>query len=236
MKGRNPMSRINALCTALFAVFALAAALTTTPAFASLPDMHVGTGGSYPVKGEGTVGTGATVVAILETVLGEAVACTKLTGTTTLQELSSLGPAELKFTGCVQRSGKVECHTAGQGEGTVVFSGEYHVVYTVLTTLTAGALILFAEQTMGCNKEKLKIKIKAPILTKLNVAAGTEVLEYKLESACTKGKQEPKEYYNEEEKLTPAIMLMNFGLGFEAGCLSFSPVTIKSNQKVDFLF
>jgi hypothetical protein len=229
------MGRMKTLCTALFAVLALAIALTSASAIAALPDVHVGTGGTYPVKGEGTVGTGAAIVGTLETELGEKLTSTKVTALATLNELSSLGPGELKFTG-VKEKGGFECHTATLAEGVVQFTGEYHVVYTGLTTLTAGILILFPEQTVVCNKEKLKIKIKSPALVKLTVAAGTEVTTYKLESACTKGKQEPKEYYNEEGALTSANLLANFGLGFEKSCYRGEPLTVTSNQKVDFLF
>jgi hypothetical protein len=235
MKGRNPMSHIKALSTTLFAGLALAIAFATTSAFAALPDIHVGTGGTYPVNGEGTIGTGAAVVGILETELGEKLTSTKVTVLSTLNELSSLGPLELKLTGFKEKAG-TECHTATLGEGVVQFSGEYHVVYTGLTILTAGILILFPEQTVVCNKEKLKIKIKAPTLVKLTVAAGAEVTTYKLESACTKGKQEPKEYYNEEGVLTAANLLASFGLGFEKACYRGEPLTVTSNQKIDFLF
>jgi hypothetical protein len=229
------MSRIKTLCTALLAVVALGAVFAASSAFATLPDMHVGTGGTYPVTSEGTVGNGTAIVGTLETEIGEKLTSTKVTAITKLNELSSLGPAEFKVTGVKEKAGN-ECHTATLAEGVVQLTGEYHIVYTGLATLTAGMLILFPELTVLCNKEKLKIKIKAPLLTKLNVAAGAEVSEYKIETACTKGKQEPKEYYNDEEKLTIANLLGNFGLGFEKECFQGTPLPIKSSQKIDFLF
>jgi hypothetical protein len=228
------MGRMKTLCMALFAVLALAAAFTTT-AFAELPDVHVGTGGKYPVTGEGSVGTGAKVVGTLETEIGEKLTATKVTAVAKLAELSSLGAGELKFTGVTEKNGHL-CNTVGQVEGEVLFSGEYHVVYTGLTTLTAGVLILFNELTVECNAKKLKIKVKAPALTKLNVTAGKEVSEYKLETACTKGKQEPREFYNDEGKLTVANLLANFGLGFEKACYVGEALTLKSGQPIDFLF
>jgi hypothetical protein len=228
------MGRMKTLCMALFAVLALAAAFTTT-AFAELPDVHVGTGGKYPVTGEGSVGTGAKVVGTLETEIGEKLTATKVTAVAKLAELSSLGAGELKFTGVTEKNAHT-CNTVGQAEGEVLFSGEYHVVYTGLTTLTAGVLILFNELTVECNAKKLKIKVKAPALTKLNVTAGKEVSEYKLETACTKGKQEPREFYNDEGKLTVANLLANFGLGFEKACYVGEALTLKSSQPIDFLF
>jgi hypothetical protein len=228
------MGRIKTLCMALFAVLALAIAFTTT-AFAALPDIHVVGSGHYPVTGEGSVGTGAKVVGTLETEIGEKLTATKVTATAELKELSPLGPGKLKFTGVTEKTGH-SCNTAGEAEGVVVFSGEYHVV--ILATnpvLLAGVAILFAELTVECNAKKLKIKVKSPALTKLNVAAGVEVSEYKLETACTKGKQEPKEYFNDEEKLTAANLLANFGLGFEKACYVGEPLTLKSSQPIDFL-
>jgi hypothetical protein len=230
------MERMKTLCMALFAVLALAIAFTTT-ASAALPDVHVGSAGKYPVTGEGSVGTGAKVVGTLETEIGERLTATKVTAFAELKELSSLGPGKLTFTGVTEKNGHL-CNTVGQAEGEVLFAGEYHVVYTALGTgaaLTAGILILFSELTVECNAKKLKIKVKAPALTKLNVAAGAEVTEYKLETACTKGKQEPREYYSDEEKLIVANLLANFGLGFEKACYLGEPLLIKSSQLITFL-
>jgi hypothetical protein len=220
---------------ALFGVLALFVAFAATSASAALPDVHVVEGGKYPVTGEGSVGNGTAIVGTLLTAIGEKLTTTKVTAIAKLEELSALGPGELIFTGVKEKAG-FECHTATFPEGEVKFSGEYHVVYTGLTTLTAGVLILFAEQTVVCNKEKLKIKVKAPALIKLNVVPGTSVASYKLESACTKGKQEPNEYYNEEGALTVANLLANFGLGFEKSCYFGEPLTVKSSQNIDFLF
>jgi hypothetical protein len=52
-----------------------------------------------------------------------------------------------------------------------------------------------------------------------------------------KGKQELKEYLNDEEVKTKAALTANFGLGFEASCLEiFAELTMVSNKMVDFLF
>jgi hypothetical protein len=227
------MDRMKTLGVALFAVFALAVAFATTAL--ALPDTHVGALGKYPVTGEGSVGTGAKVVGTLETEIGEKLTATKVTATTTLNELSPLGPGSLKFTGVAEKNGHL-CNTAGEAEGVVAFTGEYHIVWISLSpTLIVGVLFLFTELTVECNAKKLKIKVKAPALPKLNVVAGSEVSEYKIETACTKGKQEPKEYFNDEGKLTAANLLANFGLGFEKACYFGEPLTLKSSQPVTFL-
>jgi hypothetical protein len=228
------MGHVKTLRMALFAVLALGTVFTVT-ASAALPDIHVGTGGKYPVTSEGSVGTGAKVVGRIETEIGEILTCTKVKFTATLNELTSLQPGTLVGTGCTEKNGHL-CNTLGQVAGEILASGEFHIVFSGLSPITVGFLVLFPEPTIDCNANKLKIKIKAPILTKLNVAAGLEVSEYKLESACTKGKQEPREYYNDEEKLTVANFLANFGLGFEKACYVGEPVTLKSSQRIDFLF
>jgi hypothetical protein len=165
------MSRVKTLCMVLFTVL-VAAAFTTTSAFAELPDVHVEPGGFYPVASEGAIGTGSTVVGRLETELGEKLTFGTALIRMTLLELSALGPIEFEFTGSKEKAGN-ECHSPARSQGVVTFTGEYHVVYTGLTTLTAGMLLLFMEQTVACNKEKLKIKIKPPALVKLTGAAGT---------------------------------------------------------------
>src|ERR1700759_1094930 len=173
MKGHNAMSRVKTICMVLFALL-VAAALTTTSAVAELPDVHVEQGGFYPVESVGAIGTGATVVGKLETELSEKLTFATALIRMTLLELSALGPIEFEFTGSKEKAGN-ECHSPARAQGVVTFSREYHVVYTGLTTLTVGMLFLFMEQTVACNKEKLKVKIKAPALIKLNVTAGAAV-------------------------------------------------------------
>jgi hypothetical protein len=114
------MGRIKTLRMALFAVIALAVGFSATSAGAALPDVHVGTGGKYPVTGEGSVGTGAKVVGTLETEIGEKLTATKVTAVAKLNELSSLLPGILKFTGVAEKTGHF-CNTAGEAEGVVAF-------------------------------------------------------------------------------------------------------------------
>jgi hypothetical protein len=233
----NPMSRAKALFTLLVATLTLTVAFSTTSAMAELPDLNVGAGGSYPVTGTGTVEEKGAVVSELETEIGEKLTATKETTTIELTKLTSLGPSTQKFTGVEEPKSKTKCKSSNTTvEGEVLFNGEYHVVRTSLAPSTAGVLFLFEELTVECNSKRLKLKIKAPALVKLNVTPGTEVTEAFLETACTKGKQEPREYYNEEGKLTAANLLANFGLGFEKACHRGKRKKITFSFSFHFLF
>lgn len=234
------MNRMKTLCMALFAVFAMAAAFTATSALAlELPDVHVLSGETYPATGEGKVEVKEGVVGELETELGEKLTSKTVTAKAELKELSSLGPGTLTFTGVEEPKTKTLCKTTGDAEGTVLLPGEYHVVNIKETPLTAAVLILFNELVVECNSGKLKIKVKAPALVKLEkVTSGTDVTEYGLVSNCTaKGKQELKEYFNEESKLVKGVLTANFGLGAETACERVSKeLVVKSSKMLDFLF
>jgi hypothetical protein len=224
------------LCMALFAVFALAAAFTATSAIAlELPDVHVLSGETYPATGEGKV-EGAEV-GVLETELGEKLTSGTVTAQAELTELSSLGPGTLTFTKVVEPRSKAECNTTGDAAGVVLLPGEYHVVDTSTSPLTAAILILFKELVVECGK--LKIKVKSPAVVKLEkVTSGTDVTEYGLVSNCTpKGKQELKTYLNDAGETVKGVLSANFGLGFETTCEKVSKeLVVKSSKMLDFLF
>jgi hypothetical protein len=244
------MSRMKTLCTALFAVFALAAAFTATSAVAfELPDVHVLSGETYPATASGSVENAGAVVAELETEIGERLTATKVTATAELTGLSSLGPGTLKFNGVKEAASKTACNGKGQAAEEVTFTGEYHVVVTSTTLSGPAILILFPELLVECNAGKTKIKVKAPALIKLEkVTSGTDVTKYGLVANCTaKGKQELKEYVNDEGKLTKGVLSANFGLGFETACERATNPEVKevnaakeliitSNKMIDFLF
>jgi hypothetical protein len=238
------MSRVRTLCTALFAVFALAAALTASQAAAEfvLPDVHVLSGEEYGsgVTGEGTLENGGAIVAEFETELGEKLTATRMNVKTTLKELSSLGPATLTFEGVTEPRSKTLCLTTSNTkvEGEVILPGEYHVVTNAALT-TPMVLILFPERLAECNSKKLKISIRSPGLIKLEgVKSGTDVLSFNLVANCTaKGKQELKEFLNDSGSATKGVFLLNFGLGLETGCLrATKEQTITASRMLDFLF
>jgi hypothetical protein len=232
------MTRMKTLCMALFAVFALAAAVSATSAMAlELPDVHVLSGESYPALGEGKVE--GTEVGVLETELGEKLTSSTVKAQAELLELSSLGPGTLTFTGVFEPKSKTSCHTSGDVEGTVKLPGEYHVVDTSTSPLTAAILILFKELVVECNSGKLKIKVRSPALVKLEkVTSGTDVESYGLVSKCTgKGKQELKNYLNDAGESVKGVLTANFGLGFETACENVKEeLIVKSNKMIDFLF
>jgi hypothetical protein len=236
------MSRMKTLCTALFAVLMLATAFAATSAMAELPDVHLLSGESYGtgVKGEGTLENGGVVVGTLETVLGETLTATSINVKATLKELSALGPGTLTFKGVTEPRTKTLCLTTSNTkvEGEVILPGEYHVVTNA--GLTPMVLILFEELTVECNNKKLKIKVKAPALIKLEkLTSGTDVEKYGLVANCTaKGKQELTEYLNDEGKVvTKAFLLANFGLGLEQACeRTTKELVVTSEKMLDFLF
>ncbi|HTZ86343.1 MAG TPA: hypothetical protein VMB05_06720, partial [Solirubrobacteraceae bacterium] len=224
----------------------IALALTTTlgilslalasPALAlELPDVHLLSGVSYPATGEGSL-TGAEAV-VLETELGEKLVAEEVKANLTASELSALGLLTLTFTNVREPKSATKCHTSGSAEGTVVLPGEYHFVYTSTTPLTIAMLLLFKELIAECNSSKLKVKVRAPTLLKLEkVVLGTELHEFGIQSKCSgKGKQELKEYLNDEAKLTKGTLTANFGLGFESACLKTEKeLVVKMNKMIGF--
>jgi hypothetical protein len=209
-----------------------------TPTLAlELPDISVLSGESYPATAEGTVE--GTEVAVFETELGEKLTSNKITFTIELLELSSLGPAVLSLTGVLEPKSKTFCHSIGEPEGTLTISGEYHVVDTSLSPLTVTHLFLFAEFLALCNKGKLLVKVRGPVVIKLEkLSSGTWVTAYGLVIQCVgKGKPQLREYLNDEGKSTKAVPTMNFGLGFESACLNVSKeVVMNTNKMLTFTF
>lgn len=211
---------------------------SASPTFAlELPDVHILSGETYPSVAQGS-GTG-TEIGILETEIGEKLTAENGVVTAELLELSSLGPLSMNIHGVKEPKTKTSCNTAGDPSGTVKLSGEYHVVDTSTSPLTAAVLTLFKELMVECNSGKLKVKIRSPLLGKLEkVTSGTDVTEFGIVEKCSgKGKQELKEYLNDEGKGTKAVLSANFGLGFETACVNVgSEQTMKVDKMVDFLF
>lgn len=235
------MIQMKILCVAIFTIFAVAVGLSSTSALAfELPDLHILSGESYPVTNEGTIENEGAIVREIETEIGEKMTATAVTIRTELTELSSLGPDTIKFSGVKEPKTKTSCKTANTTvEGEVLSSGEYHVVDVNESPLTVAMLLLFPELVVECNKGKLKIKTKPPVIVKVEkVNSGTDVTEYGLVVNCTpKGKQELKEYFNDEGKLVKGTLLVNFGLGNETACYrTTKELVMKSSKMIDFLF
>jgi hypothetical protein len=237
------MSRLKTICAVLFALSAVAATVGATQAAATefvLPDLHTLSDVGYPVQSEGILENSGAIVAELETAIGEKLTATSVNLRTTLAKLSALGPLTLKFNGVTEPKGKILCKTTNvTTKGEVLLEGEYHIVTNAALTQHA-ILILFSELIIECNEGKLKLKIKAPVLLKLEkVTSGTDVESYGLVANCTaKGKQELTEYVNDESKaVTKANLTANFGLGAEAACeRATKELVMKSTAMIDFLF
>jgi hypothetical protein len=219
----------------LLLVSALGLALVSPAIAFELPDVHVLSGETYPASSSGEL----TTESVLETVIGEKLTSTAVKATANLTLLSSLASSTITFSGVTEPKSKTSCNTVGDASGTVKLAGEYHLVDTETAPLTAAILVLFPEVIIECNSGKLKIKLRSPVILKLEkVTAGTDVTEFGLVAKCrAKGEQEIQEYLNEEAKLTHADLTANFGLGFELGCFAMSKeLVLKSTKMLDFLF
>lgn len=228
------MSRARSLCTALFAVLVMSAATMVATALGlALPDVHVLSGEGYPVTSTGEV-TG-TAVGRLETELGEKLTSGTVRVETELGQLSSLGSDLLTFTGVLEPKSKTSCNTAGDSAGTVLLSGEYHVVDTSTSPLVGALLLLFKELPVECNSGKLKVKVRSPGLAKLEkVGSGlVDTTSYGLVAKCTgKGKPEVKTYLNDEGATVKATLSANFGLGFETACENVEQEVVMTSSKM----
>lgn len=231
------MKRVSyAAPTALLAGLLWLALASAATAFV-LPDAHVLSGDTYPVTGEGLIE--GTEVGMVETELGE-----KLTGNGVaisgeFLELSASGPGTLTYKGVSEPKSKTSCNTAGQAPGTVRISGEYDMVDISTTPLTIAGLLLFKEVAVECNSGKLKIKARGPILVKIEkVTSEADLTEFGAVENCTaKGKQELKEYLNDEGVKVKAVLTLNFGLGFETGCKRFTKeIVVRMNKMVAVVF
>jgi hypothetical protein len=218
------------------AVFGALLVVSAVPALAlELPDVHVLSGEIYPATLEGSVE--GTEVDVLETELGEKLTASSVHLQLELTELSSLGPMTITLTGIFEPRSKVGCHTSGDAEGTVKFGGEYHIVDTSTSPLTAALLILFKELVMECGK--FKLKVRSPAIMKLEkITSGVDLNELGILSKCIgKGKQELKEYLNDEGKGVKGVLTINAGLGFETACENVTKELVaKSSKMVDLLF
>jgi hypothetical protein len=231
------MSRAKTLLVALFALSLIAAAFATTSAMAlELPDVHILEGETYPVTGEGTV-KGEDLF-VLETELGEKILAREIKIKIELSELTSLGIAVVDLTETVEKKlGGTKCNTVGDAAGVVLINGEYHIVDISTSPLTIAFLLLFPELTLECGK--VKVKVRSPLIASITkVTSGTETTQFGIASKCSgKGKQELREYLNDEGAKTKGTLSANFGLGFETACVSTGiEVVINTTKMIDFLF
>ncbi len=186
-----------------------------------LPDISIALGGSYPLHLN--FEDNKKTVSSLETTGGSLLKSKSgLLVLFLISELSALGTFDALFLKVEQ--GTQECHSVGDSEGTVLLTGEFHVV---LGPSGLEALLLISEFEIICGK--VKVKVKGSLLSTLS--AGTEAEELTETSSELKGKAgKPTltKYYNDEGKTVEALLLSNFGTGFlESDENVEEPVTLK---------
>jgi hypothetical protein len=232
------MRRLKVCLLASFAILAFAAVMAATAS--ALPQIHEGLGEGFPISAEGSA-KGANI-AQLSTALSAPITSSEVKLSVEAKELGSLFPYTATFTGA-EIEGKT-CSTAGDAAGTIlVTKNELHLVWTSLSPLALAADFLVAKFTITCVKgtESLKITVEGQALGKIEGVKDMEdFTSFTGNLKCTKpgnGKQEVKEYFNDEEKLVKGVLTANLGLGPETGCEEVKePVTIKSAKMFQFLF
>jgi hypothetical protein len=191
----------------LVVISASASALT-------LPDVAVTLGGTYPLHSQGSLATAATRFGTVSGVTLEGSGATLSLGAT---ELSALGTFTITLAN-LKIPGGSSCKTGTEPAGTVVASGEYHVV-PLNTTGTAGTLFLvsFLEVTCGT----AKVKIRGNLLSSLNAATG-ELTEFGGVLQGENGKQNISEYLNDGGTKVAAKAEVDAGLEFVQLSVSFA--------------
>jgi hypothetical protein len=189
-------------------------------------------GGYYPVHLEETLlGTKTKLSTASESLKGEGVLLLLST-----KQLAGSGTFELLFTK-VKNSLGVSCNSAGDPSGEVLTKGTFHLVYTSLSPLALGILVLLAEAKIECGE--FKIKVKGSSLSSLNAGSSeaSELTEIggQLKGSGT-GKPSLTTYYNVEGKATKAKLEANFGSGFVEAAeeveAEFKPKALESKMFV----
>ncbi len=213
------MRHLKILGVALVAMFAFG--ITATSAFA-LPDISIALGGAYPIH-LNFADNGLTLSKLNDTA-GNQLSGKGLLLLFLISALSALGTFDALFLHVLQVSKKIECHSAGDKEGEVLVSGEFHVTWLTLakkegeklvTDLTNGILYLFNELEIICGA--VKVKVRGSVLSTLKEpkTETEEVTELcgKLEGNG-KGKNTLTEWENDKGEKVKAILEDNFGTGF----------------------
>jgi hypothetical protein len=205
------MRHLKVLGVALIAMFAFG--LTATSAFATLPDLSVLLGGSFPIHMQFN-DNGTTVTKLNDTsgnvTEGKGVLILLLQSV-----LSSLGEFEALFLNVKNKT--KPCEQEGEkNKEEILTKGTYHLVYPSLTPLTLGIAFLVEPVAFNCEKVKVKVQgcalgqITDPLTASQDVelATGTLLGDGKGKNALTK-------FDNAAGTGTvECILLANFGPGF----------------------
>jgi hypothetical protein len=213
----------------LAALFALG--ITTSSAFAALPDISITLGGVYPLKLEVTLPTAKTKLTnvVKENVKGEGLLIIYY-----LTELGHLGTFEALFT--KTKKGSTACFSEEGGKKDpseeILTHGSWHIVYTSLSPLQSGILYLVAPVTIKCGAEE--VDVKGDTLSSV-VSNGSNTEERTTLSGVLKGNEEGspniKFYENEGGTSIKAKLEANFGTGFkEADEEVEEPVTVTAQE------
>jgi hypothetical protein len=232
------MRRLAISVPTALALLALGLGLSATAS--ALPQIHLLEGESFPVAAEG--GAEGVNIAHLSTALSAPITTSKVRFSFECKELGSLCPYTVAFSGA-EIEGK-HCQTKGDSEGTLLIAGnEAHLVWLALEPLALGVDFLVKKTTETCVKgaEELSLTFEGQMIAKLEgVTSGTDATSFTLNLKCTKpnnGKQEVKEYFNDEGKLVKGVLTVNLGLGQETACEEVRETfKILTNKMVSFLF
>jgi hypothetical protein len=201
-----------------------------TPAVASLPDLHVTLGEVFPVT--------TTAKVLLATVAFSTAGGAVMTGTgaevtLTWKELSALGTYLLTINNYVK--GAKKCKTAGDAAGTLLVSGEAHLVFVELSPgLKIAALFLVPKTKIEC--EGINLTIEGLVLGAYTGALNSELTEFKGSIKGEKGKQDLTKYENEKGETVEALLLSEAGSGFTKTSLNISEeLAYKANKMIEIL-
>jgi hypothetical protein len=187
-----------------------ASAIAASAASAALPEVVLLSGESFPVKFEGTSGSG-----ILETAGGTSISCTGGAGLGTLTSAKA-GTASGTLKGCA--SSGFKCNSSGDPEGEISSEGSGELVFDSLTMLGAAILSSLNEIKIKCTA-LVAITIKGQGLALVN-PINSEVTSFELIGTQSKGKQSETEYWNakgEKVKVSPCLASINGGTFQECG-------------------
>jgi hypothetical protein len=202
------MNRLKLAGVFLGAVCALAMMAASSASALGLPDVSIVLGGSYPLHldGESSAATklGSAAGVTLE---GKGVNLLLLS-----TELSALGTFSSTFKE-VKIPGGEKCKTGAEPAGTVITTGEYHIVPLNLTgTLGILFLVTFVEITCGPTKIKVRGNVAATVLKAGEEDTQLEELGGDLEGK--EGKPNITSYYNDGGTLVTTSLESDAGLEF----------------------
>jgi hypothetical protein len=219
-------------CRRVFTCLAGLAGLATiaAPAAASLPDLHITLGEAFPVTA--TAKAPAATVGF-STAGGAVMTGTGAEVTLTWKELSSLGTYLLAIKNYVK--GAKKCKTAGDAAGTLLISGEAHLVFVELSPgLKIAALLLVPKTKIEC--EGINVTIEGLLLGTYTGALNSELTEFKGGIKGEKGKQELTKYENEKGETVESLFLSEAGTGFTKTALNISEeLAYKANKMIEIL-